>query len=69
MKVQWQVNIGPNRCHQNRTVSWLTSAPRSCNGSSTFRSDSGNRTYSITAKLMISGFVLNYLKGLAWVIR
>lgn len=37
-------NIGPNRSHQNRTVSWLMSIPRSCNRSSTFLSESGNRT-------------------------
>ena len=34
-------NIGPNRFHQNRTVSWLISIPRSCRRSSTLRSDSG----------------------------
>jgi hypothetical protein len=48
-------NIGPNRFHQNRTVSWLVSMPRSCKRSSTFRNDSGNRMYIITAKRMISG--------------
>src|SRR3984957_15133869 len=32
-------NIGPNRFHQNRTVSWLMSIPRSANRSSTLRSD------------------------------
>ena len=32
-------NIGPNRFHQNRTVSWLTSMPRSASKSSTLRSD------------------------------
>ena len=35
-------NIGPNLFHQNRTVSWLTSIPRSCRRSSTLRSDNGN---------------------------
>src|SRR5271155_551449 len=34
-------NIGPNRFHQNRTVSWLMSIPRSASKSSTLRSDSG----------------------------
>lgn len=36
-------NIGPNRRHQTRTVSWLISMPRSWSRSSTFRSESGNR--------------------------
>ena len=49
---------GPNLFHQKRTVSWLTSIPRSCSRSSTLRSDNGNRTYIITAKRMISGLVL-----------
>jgi hypothetical protein len=35
--------IGPNRFHQKRTLSWLTSMPRSCSMSSTFRRESGNR--------------------------
>jgi hypothetical protein len=56
--------IGPNRCHQNRTVSWLTSMRRSCSRSPTFLSESGNRTYIITASRMISGEVLKYLNGL-----
>ena len=47
----------------------LTSTPRSCSRSSTFRSDSGNRTYSITARRMISELVLKYLKGLRFVIH
>jgi hypothetical protein len=34
-------NIGPNRFHQNRTVSWLISMPRSWRRSSTLRSESG----------------------------
>ncbi len=55
-------NIGPNLFHQYRTVSWLTSMPRSCSRSSTFRSESGNRIYSITARRMISGLVLKFLK-------
>jgi hypothetical protein len=37
-------NNGPNLFHQNRTVSWLMSMLRSCNRSSTFRSDNGNPT-------------------------
>jgi hypothetical protein len=51
-------NIGPKRFHQYRTVSWLISMPRSCRRSSTFRSDSGNRTYIITSRRITSGDVL-----------
>jgi hypothetical protein len=43
--------------------------PRSCRRSSTLRSESGNRTYNITAKRMISGLVLKYLNGEYFVIR
>jgi hypothetical protein len=43
-------NIGPNLCHQNRTVSWQTSMPRSCSKSSTLRSESGKRMYVLTAQ-------------------
>ena len=43
--------------------------PRSCRRSSTLRSESGNRTYSITAKRKISGLVLKYLNGECFVIR
>ena len=49
---------------QARTVSWQISTPRSCSKSSTCRSESGYRTYIITAKRMISGDVLKYRKGL-----
>ena len=35
----------------------------------TLRSEGGNRTYSITAKRMISGLVLKYLNGECFVIR
>ena len=52
-----EANMGPNLCHQYRTVSWLISTPRSCSRSSTFRSDNGKRTYSITARRMISGLL------------
>ena len=45
------------------------SKPRSCRRSSTLRSDSGKRTYSITAKRMISGLVLKYLNGAHFIIR
>ncbi len=48
-------NIGPNRFHQNRTVSWQMSIPRSASRSSTFLSDSGNFTYIITTSRLISG--------------
>lgn len=51
-------NSGPKRFHQSRTVSWHTSMPRSNSRSSTFRSDSGNRTYrSTTSRIK---------PGLAW---
>ena len=42
--------------------------PRSCQRSSILRSESGNRTYSITARRMISGLVLKYLNGEHFVI-
>jgi len=48
-------NIGPNLCHQKLTVSWLISIPRSRGRSSTLRSETGNRTYFITVRRMISG--------------
>ena len=48
-------NIGPNRFHQNRTVSWLMSIPRSAKRSSTLRGDSGYFTYISTARRIISG--------------
>ena len=57
-------NIGPNRFHQNRTVSWLTSIPRSARRSSTLRSDNGYLTYIITTKRMTSGELLKYRNGL-----
>ena len=62
-------NIGPNLFHQTRTVLWLISMPRSCKRSSTLRSESGKRTYSIAARRMISGLVLKYLNGECFVIR
>src|SRR5258708_39934206 len=57
-------NIGPNRFHQNRTVSWLMSMPRSAKRSSTFRSDSGYLTYIITTRRITSGELLKYRNGL-----
>ena len=57
-------NIGPNRFHQNRTVSWLMSIPRSASKSSTLRSDRGYRTYIITTRRMTSGELLKYRNGL-----
>ena len=57
-------NIGPNRLHQNRTVSWLMSIPRSAKRSSTLRSDSGYLTYIITTRRMTSGELLKYRNGL-----
>src|ERR1039458_437885 len=56
--------IGQNRFHQNRTVSWLMSIPRSERRSSTLRSDSGYFTYIISARRIISGELLKYRKGL-----
>ena len=53
-------NIGPNRFHQNRTVSWLMSIPRSAKRTSTLRSDSGYLTYIITTRGMTSGELLKY---------
>ena len=57
-------NIGPNRFHQNRTVSWLMSIPRSAKRSSTLRSDSGYLTYIISTRRMTSGELLKYRNGL-----
>jgi hypothetical protein len=57
-------NIGPNRFHHNRTVSWLMSIPRSAKRSSAFRSDSGYRTYIITTRRITSGELLKYRNGL-----
>src|SRR5258708_28960886 len=53
-----------NRFHQNRTVLWLMSIPRSAKRSSTFRSDSGYLTYIITTRRMTSGELLKYRNGL-----
>jgi len=47
----------------------IQTMPRSCRRSSTLRSESGNRTYNITAKRMISGLVLKHLNGECFVIR
>ena len=57
-------NIGPNRFHQKRMVSWLMSIPRPARRSSTFRSDSGYRTYIITTRRITSGELLKYRNGL-----
>src|SRR5690606_26921632 len=56
-------NIGPNRFHQKRTVSWQMSMPRSNNESSTFHSDSGKRTYISTTSRMTAGDELKRLNG------
>jgi hypothetical protein len=56
-------NIGPNRFHQNRTVSWLISIPRSAKRSSTLRSDSGDFTYIITTRRITAGELLKYRNG------
>jgi len=57
-------NSGPNRFHQNRTVSWQMSIPRSNRRSSTFRNDSGKRTYIRTTSRITSGDELKPLNGL-----
>ena len=57
-------NIGPNRFHQKRTVSWQRSIPRSASRSSTFRSDSGYLTYIITTRRITSGDELKHRNGL-----
>ena len=57
-------NSGPNRFHQKRIVSWQTSMPRSNSRSSTFRRESGNRTYIMTTSRMTSGDELNRRNGL-----
>gem|GEM_PF-3447350 len=57
-------NIGPNLFHQNRTVSWQRSIPRSKRKSSTFRSDNGKRTYIITTRRITSGEELKRRNGL-----
>src|SRR5450631_1605702 len=59
----WPANIGPNRFHQNRTVSWLMSIPRSARRSSTLRNDSGYFTYIITTRRITSGELLKYRNG------
>ncbi len=56
--------MGPNPFHQNRTVSWLMSIPRSHSRSSTLRGDSGCFTYIITARRIISGELLKYRQRL-----
>src|SRR5450432_2922680 len=56
-------NTGPNRFHQNRTVSWLMSIPRSARRSSTLRSDSGYLTYIKTTRRITSGEMLKYRNG------
>jgi hypothetical protein len=48
-------NIGPNRFHHSRTVSWQMSMPRSNSRSSTLRSESGKRTYIGTTSRITSG--------------
>jgi len=48
-------NIGPNRFHHSRTVSWQRSMPRSKSKSSTFRKLSGYRIYIITTSRITSG--------------
>ena len=58
-------NIGPNRFHQSRAVSWRMSIPRSKSRSSTLRDDNGNRTYIITTNQMTSGDELKYRNGLS----
>ncbi len=56
---------GPNLFHHSRTVSGQISILRSASRSFTFRSESGDRTYIITTKRMISGDELKYRNGLS----
>lgn len=56
---------GTNRFHHNRTVSWLTSIPRSDSRPSTFRQFSGKRTNIITTNLMTPSEELKRMKGLS----
>ena len=56
-------SIGLNPFHHIRAVSWQMSMPRSNSRSSTFRNDSGNRTYIITTKRITSGDELNRRNG------
>ena len=58
-------NIGPKRFHRNRTVSWQMSIPRSASRSSTFLSDTGYLTYTITTSRITSGDELKQRNGLA----
>jgi len=55
---------GPNRFHQNRTVTWHRSKPRSNKRSSTFRSDGGTCSYMSTTSRITSGDELKYRNGL-----
>jgi len=57
-------NIGPNRFHQKRTVSWQMSIPRSASRCSTLRRDSGYFTYIITTSRVTSGELLKQRNGL-----
>ena len=52
-------NIGPNRFHHIRTVSWQMSMPRSNSRSSTFLRLSGYFTYIITTKRITLGDEFN----------
>jgi hypothetical protein len=61
-------NIGLNRFHQKRTVSWQMSTPRSASRSSTSRRDSGYFTYIITTRRMGSRDELKRRNGLAGLI-
>lgn len=58
-------NIGPNLFHQNLTVEWLRSIPRSKSRCPTFRSDNGNRMYISTTRRITSGDELKYRNGLS----
>ena len=57
-------NIGPKRFHQNLTVSWQRSMPRSNSRSSTLRSDKGKRMCIITTRRITSGDELKQRNGL-----
>ena len=58
LRISAAANFGPKRFHQNWTVAWLTSIPRSAKRSSTLRSDSGYFTYISTVRRIISGELL-----------
>jgi hypothetical protein len=59
-----EANIGPNRFHHSRTVSWQMSMPRSNSRSSTFLRERGYRTFIMTTSRSNSGEESNSRYGL-----